>query len=110
MSMSERDEQLIDALLSARPQWQPPPGFAVRVAALAVKQIPGARHGWVPLLLRALALAACVSIVAWVGGELLFAALQSVPAQDSAGALSWLLAAGSLLLAWQAVRRHRQLA
>jgi hypothetical protein len=102
----DHEDHLIDAMLARLPDWQPPAGFAQRVAALASRRreidLP-----WIASLLRALGLAACVSIAAWLGGELLSAGLQSVAVQDEPGALSWVVALGSLALAWHSVRRHR---
>jgi hypothetical protein len=77
---------------------------------VAVSQIPGIRQSWVGLVLRAMGLAACVSVAAWLGGELLLAGLPAVAAGDQPGALGWLLAVGSLALAWHCVRRARLLA
>jgi hypothetical protein len=108
MSMDQSpDDRLIDPLLSHLPTWQPPPDFSRRVAALAVAQMPLTRHGWVPLALRALAVAACVSVAAWLGAEVLYAGLLSMAAPETAAKLNWLLAAGSLVLVWRVVRRER---
>jgi len=98
------DERAVDAALASLPEWQVPPGFAARVAARAARQ--ETVLGWIPLLLRGLGIAACVSVAAWLGAELLYAALS---AAGTAGpvSLSWALAAGSLLLAWMLVRRSR---
>lgn len=108
--MSQRDEHedfLTDAMLARLPQWQPPAGFAHRVAALVAAE--KSHTPWVALLLRALGLAACVSIAAWLGGEMLSAALRSAEGQESPGAVSWMLAMASLLVAWRCVRRERLL-
>jgi hypothetical protein len=110
MNMDNEQQDRLDAVLSRLPQWQPPSGFAARVAAGAVAQMPGIRPSWTALVLRGLGLAACVSIAGWLGGEVLLAGLPAEAAQDQPGVMSWLLAMGSLWLAWQAVRRSRQLA
>ena len=104
----------IDAGLARLPTWEPPADFAARTAALAVGQITGysgvaprgaatrgVGHGWIASLLRALALAACVSVGAWLGGELLFVALQSVATPGLPETWIWALALGSVLLAWR---------
>jgi hypothetical protein len=105
MSRRDHEDHLIDAMLARLPQWQPPAGFARRVAALAAAEKRHAVAPWIALLLPALGLAACVSIAAWLGGELLLAGLQSSAAQEEPGAVSWMLTGGSLLLAWRCVRR-----
>jgi hypothetical protein len=89
-----KDEQLIDAALARLPEWQPPPDFAARVAVLAVE-----RNTLLPLLFRGLRIAAGVSGAAWLGGELVYAGLLSMAAQDGPGVLGWTLTCGALLFA-----------
>ena len=100
------DERAVDAALARLPEWQVPPGFAARVVERATRR--GSARGWIPLMLRGLGIAACVSVAGWVGAELLYAALSAaVPTNptSTAGAL----ALGSLLLAWQLARHPRLL-
>jgi len=116
MNVNTDAKDSIDTALARLPAWEPPPDFAVRTATLAAGQMtgyrgvaPGAatqdvRHGWIASLLRALALAACVSVGAWLGGELLFAALKSVATPGLPETWIWALALGSILLAWRQVR------
>lgn len=101
--MSNREQRLIDAALARLPEWQPPPGFAARVAARAASEMPANRIEWLPLALRGSAVAACVSVSAWLGGELLAGMLS--PASGTGDSLAWLLAAGVLVLAWRLGRR-----
>ena len=103
--MSNGEQRLIDAALARLPEWEPPPGFAARVATRAVSEKPANRLEWVPQALRGSAVAACVSVGAWLGGELLAGLLSSVPGDEAV--LPWTLAAGSLFLAWLMVRRQR---
>jgi hypothetical protein len=108
--MSQHDQQeepLADAVLARLPEWQPTAGFAHRVAALAALERD--HTPWAALVLRALGLAACVSIAAWLGGETFSAALRSAEGQQSPGAVSWMLAMASLIVAWRCVRRARPL-
>ena len=95
MKRDEREFQVIDAALARLPEWQPPPGFAARVALQAAE-----REAWAPWLLRGLRIAACVSGVAWLGGELLYAGLLSLAAHDALTALGWGLGGAALLFAW----------
>jgi hypothetical protein len=117
MKVNTDAKDSIDAALQRLPAWKPSADFAARTAALAVEQMasqsagtrlaavaPGARHVWVASLLRALALAACVSVGAWLGGELLFAVLQSVATPGLPEPWIWALALGSAVLAWRQVR------
>lgn len=101
--MSRLDDKQIDAALTQLPQWQPPPGFSGRVAALAAARQRGAGSHWLPLVLQGMGVAAWVSVAAWLGAELLAGLLSAVPGIE--GTLVWLLASGSLLLAWRLVRR-----
>lgn len=121
MSMSNQRAKTdsIDAALARLPAWDPPPDFAARTAALAseqmaarsarVRRVADSSYGWMAPLLRALGLAACVSVGAWLGGELLFAVLQA-GMKGQPAVLGWVLALGSVLLAWRYVRRLRLLA
>lgn len=110
--MSTRDERLIDAALARLPGWEPPPGFAARVAARAASGMPASQLEWLPLALRGSAVAACVSVSAWLGGEVLAGLLS--PASGIGGLLPWILAGSVLVLAWRlgrrAVARRQELA
>jgi len=103
--MSTQDPRRIDAALARLPEWQPPPGFAMRLAALASEGAANHRYLWLPAVLRGGGIAACVSVGAWLTGELLAALLSPVPGGDEV--LAWTLAAGSLFLAWHLARRQR---
>ena len=96
MKNGEQDRPVIDAALARLPEWQPPPGFAARVALAAAE-----REAWTPLLLRGLGIAAGVSVAAWLGGELMYAGLLSLAAHDGQTALGWGLAGAALLFAWR---------
>jgi hypothetical protein len=117
MNVNTGAKDSIDAALAQLPAWEPPADFAARTAALAVGQTagrstaarlaavtPGIRYGWIASVLRALAMAACVSVAAWLGGELLFAVLQSVATPELPEAWIWALALGAVVLAWRQVR------
>ena len=105
MNARRMDDAAIDAALQRLPEWEAPAGFAARIAALQMAP-PAGRLQWTPLLLRGLGIAACVSVAAWVGAELLHAGLvESATAPGALVGWSWTLALGSLLLAWQLVRR-----
>ena len=105
MTMGHRDDDPIDAALARLPQWEPPPGFAKRVAVGAAEEMELGRPEWTPLLLRGASIAACVSVTAWLGAETL-ASLLSATGPESQVALGWCLAAGSLLAGWHLIRRH----
>jgi negative regulator of sigma E activity len=94
MKNDAQDLQVIDAALARLPEWQPPPGFAARVTLIAAE-----REAWAPLLLRGMGIAACVSAAAWLGGELLYAGMISMAAQDAPGVLGWGLSGAALLFA-----------
>ncbi len=96
MKNDPQEMQRIDAALARLPEWQPPPGFAARVALKAEE-----REAWAPLLLRGVGIAACVSVAAWLGGELLYAAVLSLSAPDAQAALGWSLSGAALLFAWR---------
>jgi hypothetical protein len=111
MNVKKPQADSMDAALARLPAWEPPPDFAARTAARAVRQRAAVRpvvtdtgYGWIALLLHGLGMAACVSVAAWLGGDLLFALLQSGARQDQPGALGWLLALGSMVLVWRSVR------
>lgn len=117
MNVNTGAKDSIDTALARLPAWEPPADFAARTAALAVAQMAGDRgvaptrvvtpaleYRWIASLLRALAMAACVSVAAWLGGELLFALLQSAATPGLPEAGVWALALGSVLLAWRQVR------
>lgn len=117
MNVNTGAKDSIDAALARLPAWEPPADFAARTAALAVGQMTvrsrvapvgaatqGVRDGWIASVLRALAMAACVSVAAWLGGELLFAVLQSVATPELPEAWIWALALGAVMLAWRQVR------
>jgi hypothetical protein len=101
--MSNSEQRLIDAALARLPEWQPPPGFAARVAVRAASERPVNRLEMLPLVLRGSAVAACVSVGAWLGGELLAGLLS--PESGTGESLAWLLATGVLVLAWRLGRR-----
>lgn len=101
--MSTGEDRRVDMALARLPEWQPPPGFAMRLAAMAADDATGHRF-WLPTILRGAAIAACVSVGAWLSGELL-TALLSPPGAGML--LAWGLAAGSPFLVWQQVRRQR---
>jgi len=105
MNTGHQGHGSIDAALARLPQWEPPPGFAMRVAALATEELEIGRPGWTPLLLRGAAIAACVSVAVWLGAETL-AGLLSTAGPENQAALGWCLGAGSLLVAWHLIRRH----
>ena len=105
MNARRMDDAAIDAALQRLPEWEAPAGFAARIAALQMAP-PAGRLQWTPLLLRGLGIAACVSVAAWVGAELLHAGLvESATAPGALVGWSWTLAVGSLLLVLQLVRR-----
>jgi hypothetical protein len=104
MNARRIDDAAIDVALQRLPEWEAPPGFAARVAAIEVAPRPR-RPQWTPLLLRGLGIAACVSVAAWLGAELLLAGLESAAVPGTQAGWSWTLGLGSLLLAWQLVRR-----
>jgi hypothetical protein len=105
MSTEHRNDGSIDAALARLPQWEPPPGFAMRVAAVAAQETEIGRPEWTPLLLRGAAIAACVSVTAWLGAETLAGWLSATGPENQA-ALGWTVGAGSLLLGWHLIRRH----
>jgi hypothetical protein len=94
----------LDLVLSRLPAWQPPPGFASRVAALAVAPRRARWATLLPLLPRTLSLVACVTVGAWLGGELLRGGLLSMAAPEAA-AVGWMLGAVALVLAANRIRR-----
>ncbi|MEO6368155.1 MAG: hypothetical protein ABIP38_09210 [Steroidobacteraceae bacterium] len=55
-------------------------------------------------------IAACVSVAAWLGGEMLYAGVLSMAAQGAPGMLGWGLSGGALLLAWRLGTQFRFLA
>jgi hypothetical protein len=98
---------MIEASLAQMPDWQPPAGFAQRVAARAMAEKRQSHAPWMASLLRGLALAACVSIAGWLGGEVLSVGLQSAAVQENPGWVSWMLALASVALAWRCIPRGR---
>lgn len=113
-------ERLIEAALARLPEWQPPPGFADRVARVAVRagesaaglnespasgDSPAASH-WLHLLPRGLSIAVGVSVAAWLSAELMVTGLKWMAGSESAAVMAWLLAAGSLAGVWRLVRRN----
>jgi hypothetical protein len=102
---TSREEDSIEAALARLPQWEPPPGFAMRVAAVAEAEREIGRSGWTPLLLRGAGIAACVSVTAWLAAETLAGLLSATGPENQAG-VGWTLGLGSLLVAWRLMRRH----
>jgi hypothetical protein len=103
--MNPVDERQIDAALARLPEWEPPPGFAARVAAQAAGEMQHGRWGWLPLALRGSAVAACVSVGAWLGAEVLAGLVSSVPQVE--GTLAWVLAGAVLVVVWRLVSPMR---
>lgn len=98
MKNEERDDRMIDAALARLPEWEPPPGFVTRVAALGAEEW----EDWMPSLLKGMRIAAGVSLTAWFGAELLYAGLLSVAAPQHLVVLGWTVAGGALVLGWRA--------
>jgi hypothetical protein len=104
--MSAWSDPVIDAALARLPQWQPPPGFAVRVIARA--RFPVRPAHWVHLLPRGLSIAAGVSVTAWLSAELVAAGLRSMAGTGEV-VVAWVMAAASLACAWRLVNRRTPL-
>jgi hypothetical protein len=102
--LNHSSEQLVDAALARLPEWQPPPGFAVRVAARAC--LPPRPAHWAHLLPRGLSIAAGVSVAAWLSTELLAAGLQWMAGTTGEVVVAWALTAASLAGTWRLVSRR----